>query len=156
MASHTLESVFASFAGKPREIVPLLQAVQRQEGYLPEDAIHEVADFTRTSPSWVFGVATFYSQFYLTPQGRQRVQVCRGTACHVRGGGRVLVEAKKQLGLDEGETSDDDEYTLETVACIGACALAPCMTVNDEVHGHLNSAKVSAILSEHGSDENGV
>lgn len=152
MGSHTLESVVEPFAGEAKEIIPLLQAVQRQEGYLPEDAIHAVADFTRTSPSWVYGVATFYSQFYLTPQGRQRVQVCRGTACHVSGGGRVLVEAKKQLSLDEGETSDDYEYTLETVACIGACALAPCMTVNNEVYGHLNSAKVSAILSDHGSD----
>ena len=156
MGSQTLEAIFEPFTGEPKEIIPLLQAVQRQEGYLPEDAIHAVADFTRTSPSWVYGVATFYSQFYLTPQGRQRVQVCRGTACHVRGGGRILAEAKKQLGLSEGETSDDYEYTLETVACIGACALAPCMTVNDDVHGHLNSAKVSAILSDHGSDQDGV
>jgi len=156
MSSQTLEPIFADFLGEPKEIIPLLQAVQRQEGYLPEDAIHAVADFTRTSPSWVYGVATFYSQFYLTPQGRQRVQVCRGTACHVRGGGRVLAEAKKQLGLSEGDTSDDYEYTLETVACIGACALAPCLTVNEEVHGHMNSAKVRTLLSEHGSDHDGV
>ena len=156
MASQNLEPIFASFTGEPREIIPLLQAVQRQEGYLPEDAIRAVADFTRTAPSRVYGVATFYSQFHLTPQGRQRVQVCRGTACHVRGAGRVLAEAKKQLGLDEGETSDDYEYTLETVTCLSACALAPCITVNGEIHGELTPAKVSEVLNDHRSEHNGV
>ena len=156
MASHTLETVFASFAGESREIIPLLQAVQSRDGFLSEGAIRAVADFTQTSPSRVYGVATFYSQFHLTPQGRQRVQVCRGTACHVRGGGRLLTEAKKQLGLGEGETSEDYEFTLETVACIGACALAPCLTVNEDVHGHMNAAKVRTLLSEHGGDRDGA
>lgn len=159
MAAAELERVFTLYERRSSNLIPLLQAVQNEYGYLPEQALREVARYTRTPESRVFGVATFYAQFHLTPQGRHRVQVCRGTACHVRGGGRILAEAKRLLGLKEGETSDDLEYTLETVACIGACALAPCMMIDDEVHGRLNTFKAAAILRHagepYGADRDG-
>lgn len=130
------------------KLIPLLQKAQDKWGYLPEEALREVARSLRLPESHVFGVATFYAQFRLTPVGRQRVMVCRGTACHVRGGARVLTTVKKELGLREGETAADLSYTLETVACIGACALAPCLVVNDQVHGRLTPQKAAELFKE--------
>jgi NADH-quinone oxidoreductase subunit E len=117
---------------------------------LPEEALKATARSLGLPLSHVYGVATFYAQFRLKPSGRQRVMVCRGTACHVRGGARVLAAVKKELGLQEGETSADLAYTLETVACIGACALAPSLVVNGQVYGRLTPQKATAIFA---SDE---
>jgi NADH:ubiquinone oxidoreductase subunit E len=97
-------------------------------------------------PSQVQGVISFYAQLYTQPRGRKVVRVCRGTACHVRGGKTILKLVKQHLGLEEGETSPDFEYTLETVACIGVCALAPNMVVGDHVHGHMNPKKVEQLF----------
>lgn len=141
-----LQEIFAGRCGEPAEVIPLLQAAQRYLGYLPKEVLREIARFARVPESKVYGVATFYAQFKLTRQGEHVVKVCRGTACHVRGGARILAETKKRLGLQEGETSPDFQYTLETVACISACALAPCLTINEEVHGRLTTLKVAALL----------
>jgi NADH-quinone oxidoreductase subunit E len=152
MSESDLQEIFLDRRGEPAEVIPLLQAAQARYGYLPQEALRAIARFARVPESHVYGVATFYAQFRLTPSGRQRVMVCRGTACHVRGGARVLAAVKKQLNLKEGETSADLAYTLETVACIGACALAPSLVVNGQVYGRLTPQKATAIFASD-SDE---
>jgi NADH-quinone oxidoreductase subunit E len=141
-----VQEIFAGRKGEPAEAIPLLQAAQGRLGYLPKEVLREIARFARVPESTVYGVATFYAQFKLARQGRHTVKVCRGTACHVRGGARILAETKKRLGLQEGETSPDYQHTLETVACISTCALAPCLTIDEEVHGRLNTVKVAALF----------
>jgi NADH-quinone oxidoreductase subunit E len=107
-----------------------------------------IGDYLRIPSSTIYGVATFYSQFKMKPSGRKVIRVCRGTACHVRGGARVLQSVEKQLGIKPGQTTADLEYTLETVACIGACALAPTMTVNRETYGQMTPKKVREVLGD--------
>jgi len=125
-----------------------LQKVQGELGYLPEEAISEVARFLGIARSEIFGVLTFYAQFRTTPVGKNLVRVCRGTACHVRGGARILVEVEKQLRIKPGETTAGLEYTLETVACLGCCALAPTMVINDEIHGQMTQKKIAELFSK--------
>jgi NADH-quinone oxidoreductase subunit E len=127
-------------------LIPLLQKIQGELGYIPPQSIPLIARSLGLFPSQVQGVITFYSQLYTQPRGRKVVRVCRGTACHVRGGKTILKLVKQHLGLEEGETSPDLEYTLETVACIGVCALAPNMVVADHVHGHMNPKKVEQLF----------
>lgn len=110
--------------------------------------MREIAGFLHISENAVYGVSTFYSQFKLTPLGKKVIRLCRGTACHVRGAGKVLAEMEKQLGIKAGETTDDLEYTLETVACIGACALAPTMTIDNETYSKMTPKKVAEVLGE--------
>ena len=148
-----LDAIFSGFEGKPDELIPILQKVQEKSGYLPEDAMFEVARFIGVPESSVYAVATFYAQFRFTPVGRTHVVVCRGTACHVRGAPRILQALEKQLGIAAGETSDDLEYSLETVACIGACGLSPCITVNQRVEAKLTPKKVAKLFHEHAGDD---
>jgi NADH-quinone oxidoreductase subunit E len=127
-------------------LIPILQRLQNHYGYLPEVAVAEVARLTGVPRSRVYGVITFYAQFSTVPAGRHKVCVCQGTACHVRGGRAVLRAVESELGIKAGETSDDLAYTLQTVACLGACSLAPVMTVEGQYIGKLTGAKVSAAL----------
>lgn len=106
----------------------------------------DIARFISVPDSHVFSVASFYAQFRLLPLGRRRVAVCRGTACHIRGAPQILNTVEETIGLKEGETSEDLEYTLETVACIGCCALAPCIRINKEVSGEMTPEKAKEIL----------
>jgi NADH-quinone oxidoreductase subunit E len=150
-----MREMLASYKGEEWEIIPILQRTQEEFGYLPEAAMLEVAEFVSVPESSVYAAATFYAQFRFEPVGRNHIAVCRGTACHVRGAGRILEALERQLGVNEGETSGDLEYTLEAVACIGCCALAPAITINNqEVHGRLTPKKVSEIfpLAEKGAD----
>jgi NADH-quinone oxidoreductase subunit E len=140
LATHT--------ANNKEELITILQEIQSELGYLPADSMRQVASFLGVTPGEVFGVATFYAQFRLVPSGKNKVTVCRGTACHVRGGTRILKEVQQRLGVKPGETTKDMEYTLETVACIGACALAPNITINEDVYGQLTTKKVGEIFSE--------
>ena len=140
-----LNEILSSYQGKREELIPILQQVQQVFGYLPEPAMRGIAKFLKLPESTVFGVGTFYAQFKLVPSGRKIIRVCRGTACHVRGGDRILREMEKRLGIKPGESTPDLEYSLETVACFGACALAPVMLVNDKVHGRMTKAKVKEI-----------
>jgi NADH-quinone oxidoreductase subunit E len=142
-----LSEVLSTYSGNESELIPILQKVQQVFGYVPELAIKEIAKFLHLQEVTVFGVATFYAQFKLVPTGRNIVRVCRGTACHVRGGARILREVEKQLGIKPGESTPDLEYALETVACIGACALAPTMVVNSSTYGQMTTKKVSEILN---------
>ncbi len=130
------------------ELIPVLQEVQKHFGYLSEEAMQEVAYFLRIPESSVFGVATFYEQFRFTPVGKKKVTVCRGTACHVRGASDLIDSIENHLGIKEGETTEDGEYTLETAACIGCCALAPCVMVNDDVAANLTPQKMIKYFDE--------
>ena len=144
-----LSGILSRYSGQRDELIPILQEVQERFRYLPEDAMKGVAKFLRLSESTVFGVATFYAQFKFYPSGRRVVRVCRGTACHVRGGGaRILREVEMQLGVKPGQTTDDLEYSLETIACFGSCALAPVMVVDQNVYGRMTAAKVGQILGD--------
>lgn len=141
-------TILARYSPEKRCLIPILEEVQRKLGYVPEEAVDLISTFLRLSNSEVFGVVTFYAFFRTSPAGRNQISVCRGTACHVRGGKRILQSIQREIGIKEGETSNDLLYTLETVACIGACALAPNMTVNNEVYGRLNPQKAVEILKE--------
>ncbi|MCE9637321.1 MAG: NADH-quinone oxidoreductase subunit NuoE [Planctomycetes bacterium] len=142
MEATELRPVLDTFERRPDVLISLLQAVQARLGYLPPEAIDAVARHARVPRSRVYGVASFYSQFRFNPVGRQRVAVCRGTACHVSGARLILEEAERTLGIHEGETTADREYSLETVACIGCCGLSPCLSVNGEVSAKLTPKKV--------------
>jgi len=143
-----LDELLSHYSGKREELIPILQEAQEQFRYLPLEVMREIAKFLRIPDSAVFGVSTFYAQFKLVPSGKRIVRVCRGTACHVRGGARILREVERRLGIKQGETTDDWEYTLETVACIGACALAPTMTLDKETHGQMTTKKVAEVLGD--------
>ena len=141
-----LSEILSHYTGQRDELIPILQEAQERFGYLPDEVMSGIAKFLRLSESTVFGVATFYAQFKFTPTGKRIVKVCRGTACHVRGGARILREVEKRLGIKPGETTSDFEYTLETIACFGSCALAPVTVVNKNVYGRMTATKVRQIL----------
>ena len=142
-----LNEIFSHYSGKKEELIPVLQETQEQFRYLPEEAMREISRFLRIPESTVYGVSTFYAQFKLTPLGRKIIKICRGTACHVRGGTKILEETEKRLGIKDGETTDDLEYTLETIACFGSCALAPVMVIDKTVYGRMTPAKTKNILA---------
>ncbi|MFO8102022.1 MAG: NADH-quinone oxidoreductase subunit NuoE [Dehalococcoidia bacterium] len=147
-----LEEIIAKYKGQKWSLIPLLQEVQKEFGYIPPSSIELIAEGVGMFPTQVQGVISFYTGLYTTPRGRNVVKVCRGTACHVRGGKTILKLVKQRLGLEEGETSPDLEYTLETVACIGVCALAPNMVINNTTYGQLNPKKLNQIFNSIGRD----
>ena len=144
--------IIAGYRDRKWALIPLAQEIQEQAGYIPPEVIPDIAEALHLYPSQVQGVITFYSQLYTEPRGRNVIKVCRGTACHVRGGQTILKLVRQHLGIEEGETTEDMEYTLETVACIGVCALAPNIMVNQETHGNMNPRKVAAIFGEKETD----
>jgi len=127
-------------------LVSVLHDIQAKNGYLPEEKIREVAQSLGIPLVDVYGVATFYKSFSVTPRGRHTITVCLGTACHVRGSPRVLQSISKILRIEPGETTEDQEYSLETVNCLGCCALGPMVIADGEHYGLMNSAKVSVLL----------
>jgi NADH:ubiquinone oxidoreductase subunit E len=143
-----LSEILSRYSGEKSELIPILQEAQDRFGYLPGEVMLEISRFLRVAESVIYGVVTFYAQFKLAPGGKRTVRVCRGTACHVRGGARVLREVEKRLSVKPGETTEDMEYTLETVACIGACALAPTMTIDKETHGQMTTRKVAEVIGD--------
>ena len=143
------KQIVAPWKGTHGGTIPVLQEVQKEFGYLPEDALMVISREMKIPPSELFGVATFYAQFHLNPRGRHIVRVCRGTACHVRGSLAILDKIKKVLQIEENGTTEDLRYTLEPVACLGACGLAPVMMVDQETHGRLTPDKVMEILGSY-------
>lgn len=143
-----LTKVLETYSGNQEELISVLQDVQERFGYLPKEAMFEVSKFLGIPESRVYAVASFYAQFRFTPMGKNTVMVCRGTACHVKGAPRILDEFKRELGIDENETTEDKEYTLETVACLGCCALAPCAMINEEVAANLTPKKVKSLFQK--------
>ena len=142
--------IIAEYRQQKWPLIPLVQRIQNEFGYIPPQSIPVIAEVLGLFPSQVQGVISFYAQLYTERRGRQVVRVCRGTACHVRGGKTILKLVKQHLDLEEGQTSPDLEYTLETVACIGVCGLAPNIVVGDRVHGHMNPKKVEQLFKESG------
>jgi NADH-quinone oxidoreductase subunit E len=141
-----VDKVLASFTGDKAELIPILQQVQQKLGYLPQAAMRNIAGFVKVPESTVFGVATFYAQFKFVPMGRNTIKVCRGTGCYVKGSPRILEEMEKVLGIKDGGSTKDLEYSLETVACFGSCALAPVVVVNDRVYGRMTPEKARELI----------
>jgi NADH:ubiquinone oxidoreductase subunit E len=141
-----LKEIIAEYSQQRWPLIPLVQRIQDEFGYIPPQSIPILARTLRLFPSQVQGVSSFYEQLYTRPRGKKIVRVCRGTACHVRGGKTILKLVKQNLGIEEGETTPDMEYTLETVACIGVCALAPNVVIGDRVFGHINPKKVEQLM----------
>ena len=145
-----IKLIISEYSQQKWPLIPLVERIQNEFGYIPPQSIPVIAEALGLFPSQVQGVISFYAQLYTEPRGKKVVRVCRGTACHVRGGKTILKLVRQQLGVEEGQTTPDMEYTLETVACIGVCALAPNMVVGDRVHGHLNPKKVEQIFRRDG------
>ncbi|SJZ38212.1 NADH-quinone oxidoreductase subunit NuoE [Selenihalanaerobacter shriftii] len=144
-----LREILESYEQKAEDLIPVLQDAQEEYGYLPKTVLREIADSLDIFFSEVYGVATFYSQFHLEPRGENVIRVCMGTACHVKGGAQILEAVQNELGIEAGETTEDLEFTVESVACIGACGLAPVIMVNEDTHGRLVPSQISEILAQY-------
>ena len=145
-----LQELLAPY-GKDRKgiLIPVLQKVQGEFGYIPRETLPDIGRFLGMSPNEIFGVATFYAQFRFAKPGDHFVKVCLGTACHVRGATRILDAAQQSTGIKPGETTADYKFSLERVACFGCCALAPVMVVDGEVHSKMSPSKVREVLSSY-------
>jgi NADH-quinone oxidoreductase subunit E len=139
---------FRRYPASREYLIPMLQAVQEQEGYISKQSICEISDYMGLPESKIFGVATFYNQFRLNAPGKHQVAICRGTACHVKGSFNLLETLQRELGIEAGATTRDRLFSLETVACVGACSIAPVMTVDGEFYGRLDKKAVEKILRE--------
>lgn len=144
-----LQKALDKYRGLKGALIPLLQEAQEIYGYLPKEVMRWISGDLGIPFSKTFGVVTFYSQFHLKPRGRNIIRVCQGTACHVRGASKVFDAVSTKLGVGKNGTTEDLRYTLETVACLGACGLAPVMMVNDETHGRLTPDKAAGTLEKY-------
>jgi len=144
-----IDEVINKFVDKPGALIPVLEEVQGITGYLPESVQQRVAKGLGLPLSHVYGVVTFYSFFTMTPRGKHQVRVCLGTACHVRGGHQIVKELEQNLGIHPGECTDDRQFSLEVVRCLGCCALAPVMLVNEDVHKQLKAPKLGDIIRKY-------
>ncbi|HZW38410.1 MAG TPA: NADH-quinone oxidoreductase subunit NuoE [Ignavibacteriaceae bacterium] len=146
------EKIFENYPPKDKStLIPLLQDVQAVYGYLPEEALQDIANYVGMPLSRVYGVATFYNQFRLLPLGENVIRVCRGTACHVKNSSNILFALESALKIKAGETTRDRKFTIEVVNCIGACSIAPVITVNDDYHGRITVKDIPSILKKYQS-----
>lgn len=136
-------------------LIGLLQEVQERFGFLPQPAIHDISRLTRIPLSRVYGVVSFYAQFYTEPRGKHTIRACRGTACHVKGAARVLDAIRRILGISENETTEDMLFSFETVACLGACALSPVMLIDNIYYGKTTPRRVEEVLERLIAEETG-
>jgi NADH-quinone oxidoreductase subunit E len=139
--------ILKPYKGNGEMVISVLQEVQACLGYLPEEVFSQISEALGVSESQIFGIATFYAQFRFNPPGEHNIKVCLGTACHVRGGARIMEEVQKKLGIKPGETTEDRKFDLERVACFGCCALAPVVVVDDKVYGQMTATKVKRLLA---------
>ncbi len=144
-----VEEVLRRYPRERSSLIAVLQDLNRELRYLPEETLRRVASGLQVPLSQVYHVATFYSAFALKPRGKHTVKVCMGTACHVRGAPRILDEISRRLGIGSGETTADGEFTLETVNCLGACALGPIMVVDKKYHGRMSTNKIEGVLKQY-------
>jgi len=142
----TQEEIIKSYPQSREYLISILQAVQDQNGYVSKESIYRIADYLQLPESKIYGVATFYNQFRLKPPGKHKVQVCRGTACHVKGSSGILDSIKRELEIDVGGTTKDGLFSLDTVACLGACSIAPAITLNEKFYGRLDNKKAQSLL----------
>lgn len=148
-----LDSVLEEYANIPGSLITILQKAQDIYGYLPTSVIYKVAQASGNTPAKVMGVATFYTQFRFKPVGKYLIMLCKGTACHVNGSESIAKTISEELGITDGETTDDGLFSLSFVACLGCCSLSPVMMINDETFGSLTPAKVREILADIKSKE---
>ncbi|MGC9453778.1 MAG: NADH-quinone oxidoreductase subunit NuoE [Phycisphaerae bacterium] len=147
MPDNAVEEILARHQGGSRDdLIPILQEIQDACGFLSREAVTSVGRHLDLPASKIYGVATFYNQFRFQPLGRYHIQLCRGTACHVKGASAVLEAVKRELKLEPGQTTPDGQFSLEVVACIGACGLAPVMSVNGEFHAKLTPDSVKDVI----------
>ena len=153
-AQDTVDTVVDTLGVSPESnLIGVLQEVQARCGYLSPEALEAISRRIRIPLSRIYGVVSFYAQFYTEPHGRHTIRCCRGTACHVKGGGQVLQAIEEELGISEGETTPDLIFYLETVACLGTCFLAPVIMIDDEYFGDLTPQRTQSILRSYGTNE---
>ena len=141
-------NILSNYKNTKGALIPVLQEVQNHYTYVPEPAVDIIAEALNVSLSEIYGVLTFYTQFYTQPEGKYTIKLCRGTACHVKGSKSILEAIERKLGIHEGETTPDRLFTLRIVACLGACAVAPVMMINEDYYGELTPEKTDAIFTE--------
>lgn len=152
-----IEKIMEKYSAASRDsLIPLLQEVQDTEGFLSCDMVKQIGALLNLPTSKIYGVATFYNQFRFQPQGRCHIQVCRGTACHVKGSAAVLDALENELNIKAGETDRKGDFSLEVVACIGACGLAPVISINGEFHAGVNQKDISGIINEYRKKDGGA
>ena len=143
-----VDDILKAFPEKKGMLIPILQGVQDVYGFVPEGVANNVADEMGVYRSQVYGILTFYTQFHLSPRGRQTIRACAGTACHVKGGKQVILRMEGELGVGHGGTTEDGLFSFEHVACIGACGLAPVIMVDDDAFGHLDPNKAESVIKK--------
>ena len=151
--SENLNTILNAFPKHQGNLIPMLQAVQEHCGFLPQDAISKVAELLDLSLHNVFGVATFYTQFRFNRPGDHEIKVCLGTACHVRGGENVMGAISRKLGITHGQTTEDGSFSLDRVACMGCCALAPVLVVDDKIYGNISASGAEETIDKYGTGE---
>jgi NADH-quinone oxidoreductase subunit E len=149
MAETGIETILQEHPSAARDsLIPILQEIQEDQGFLSREAVTRVGEHLNLPASKIYGVATFYNQFRFQPKGKYHIIICRGTACHVKGSGNVLDMAMKRLKLEPGQTTRDRLFSLETVACMGACGLAPVVNINGEFHAKITPLKLARIIEQ--------
>ena len=144
-----ITAILERYSANRSSLIPVLQDIQENFGYLSEESVEELARLMDISANEIYGVATFYTQFRFNPPGRHTIQSCQGTACHVRGGHQILNDLEQRLGITAGQTTEDGQFDLERVACLGCCALAPVVAVDHKVHAQVTAKKIPSILSQY-------
>ncbi len=152
MARDVVKEMGQEFKGEPADLVPVLQRIQQTDGYLSSDAIRRISRWLKVSENEIYGVATFYAQFRFSPPGKHHIKACLGTACHVQGGEQMLDVLERRLEIKPGETTADGEYDLARVACLGCCALAPVVTIDDKTYAQMSVLKLQRLLDEGETD----
>ena len=149
MVCISLADVLDLASGTREELIPLLQAVQHIEGFISPEAVHQISHKLRISENEIYGVATFYAQFRFHPPGEHHILICMGTACHVKGGAQLSAAIEHQLKLKPGQTGEDGRFDLENVACLGCCALAPVVKMDDNIYSQMSVLKLRQVLDEY-------
>lgn len=152
MSKDTISALMQEYKGEPGDLIPVLQRTQAAYGYLQPEAIGKISRWLKMSENEIYGVATFYAQFRFHPPGKHHIKVCLGTACHVQGGEQILETAKTHLDVETGETTKDGQFDIDRVACLGCCALAPVVTVDDKTYSQMSVLKVQELLDEYYKD----
>ena len=152
MSKDAVSALTQEFKGEPGDLIPVLQRTQQAYGYLQPDAIGKISRWLKMSENEIYGVATFYAQFRFHPPGEHHIKICLGTACHVQGGEQILETAKTCLDVETGETTKDGKFDIDRVACLGCCALAPVVTVDDKTYSQMSVLKIQRLLDEYDND----
>ena len=148
MENSGVDTIIKQYKGKESAILAILQDIQSKKKYLPKEILEEVSQKMQIPVTHIFRLATFYNALSIKPRGRHKVDVCLGTACHVRGGNKIMDRLKRDLGIPVGETTKDKRFTLESVRCVGCCSLGPVAVIDGEVYGRLTQDKIPALLKE--------